>query len=79
MDEDEDADEDEDMDEEQRERQEREELERSLQFEVLVSRVCRRWRDIALGTPALWTLIAMLWCRLFIGAFASMQCLDKLD
>ncbi|PCH40076.1 hypothetical protein WOLCODRAFT_131199 [Wolfiporia cocos MD-104 SS10] len=27
------------------------------EFEVLVSRVCRHWREVALSTPALWTTI----------------------
>ncbi|KXN88239.1 hypothetical protein AN958_07698 [Leucoagaricus sp. SymC.cos] len=31
------------------------ETERELPFQVLVSHVCKRWRSVALDTPALWT------------------------
>lgn len=33
------------------------ENETELPFQVLVSHVCKRWRDIALATPSLWTLL----------------------
>ncbi|KZV62201.1 hypothetical protein PENSPDRAFT_758880 [Peniophora sp. CONT] len=28
-----------------------------MPFEILASHVCRRWRDVALGTPSLWTFV----------------------
>lgn len=31
--------------------------ERDQEFELLISHVCRHWRDVAVGTPALWTSI----------------------
>ncbi|KAF5360858.1 hypothetical protein D9756_004734 [Leucocoprinus leucothites] len=37
--------------------EEEEELESELPFQVLVSHVCRRWRSVAIETPALWTLL----------------------
>ncbi|EMD39952.1 hypothetical protein CERSUDRAFT_112189 [Gelatoporia subvermispora B] len=50
-------DEDEEIDEEQEQQEERDEMARSMEFEILVSHVCHRWREVALDTPALWTTI----------------------
>ncbi|KAG6856529.1 hypothetical protein H0H87_003454 [Tephrocybe sp. NHM501043] len=43
-----------DVDEEEEEKRE-DELKGVLQFQVLVSHVCRHWREVALETPPLWT------------------------
>ncbi|KAJ3554844.1 hypothetical protein NP233_g12339 [Leucocoprinus birnbaumii] len=51
-DDDDDGDEDDEEDED-----EEPEFETELPFQVLVSHICKRWRSVALGTPALWTLL----------------------
>ncbi|THH16977.1 hypothetical protein EW146_g3750 [Bondarzewia mesenterica] len=40
---------------EEEEEEEEEEGRLDLEFQLLVSHVCRRWRDVALRTPSLWT------------------------
>ncbi|KAJ6584921.1 hypothetical protein B0H19DRAFT_1107195 [Mycena capillaripes] len=47
----------EDSDSEDGEEGEEEEVEPYLPFQILVSHVCRHWREIALGTHTLWTTI----------------------
>jgi hypothetical protein len=50
------VDDEEDSDDEEEEDDEEDE-EPDLAFQVLVSHVCRHWREIALGTHTLWTTL----------------------